>query len=63
MLTDFWIQPGDPHPKAQQPSLAPAANTSSAGYGTALYAVVFIGGLVAFGAYQYLQAQEGKEAA
>ncbi|KAI1211257.1 cytochrome b5 [Annulohypoxylon truncatum] len=55
-------KPGDPQPKAQQPSLAPAANTSSAGYGTALYAVIFIGGLVAFGAYQYLQAQEGKEA-
>ncbi|KAI1141511.1 cytochrome b5 [Hypoxylon sp. FL0543] len=55
-------KPGDPAPKAHQPSLAPAANTSSAGFGTALYAVIFIGGLVAFGAYQYLQAQQGKEA-
>ncbi|KAI2463735.1 cytochrome b5 [Annulohypoxylon bovei var. microspora] len=55
-------KPGDPHPKAQQASLAPQANTSSAGYGTALYAIVFIGGLAAFGAYQYLQAQEATEA-
>ncbi|KAI0176537.1 cytochrome b5 [Hypoxylon sp. FL1284] len=55
-------KPGDPTPKAQQPSLAPAANTSSAGLGTAMYAVVFIGGLLAFGAYQYLQAQQAKEA-
>ncbi|KAL7622087.1 hypothetical protein AAE478_007589 [Parahypoxylon ruwenzoriense] len=55
-------KPGDPHPKAQQSSLAPVANTSQAGMGTALYAIVFIGGLVAFGAYQYLQAQQGKEA-
>lgn len=56
------MQPGDPAPKAQQSSVAPAANTSSAGMGTALYAVIFIGGLAAFGAYQYLQAQQGKEA-
>ncbi|KAI1768607.1 cytochrome b5 [Hypoxylon sp. FL1150] len=55
-------KPGDPSPKAQQSSLAPVANTSSAGMGTALYAVIFIGGLAAFGAYQYLQAQQGKEA-
>ncbi|KAI2610094.1 cytochrome b5 [Hypoxylon fragiforme] len=49
---------GDPHPKAQQSSLAPDANTTSAGMGTALYAVVFVGGLLAFGVYQYLQAQQ-----
>ncbi|XXG95867.1 hypothetical protein Hte_002139 [Hypoxylon texense] len=55
-------KPGDPAPKAQQSSLAPVANTSSAGMGTALYAVVFVGGLLAFGAYQYLQTQQGKEA-
>ena len=52
------LQPGDPEPKAHQPSLAPSANTQSAGLGTMLYAVIFIGGLAAYGAYQYLQAQQ-----
>ncbi|KAH6647964.1 putative cytochrome b5 [Truncatella angustata] len=55
-------QPGDPSPNSTKPSLSPTANTSSAGLGTAAYAVVFIGGLVAFGAYQYLQGQENKQA-
>ncbi|KAI1380400.1 cytochrome b5 [Hypoxylon crocopeplum] len=55
-------KPGDPQPKAQQSSLAPVANTDSAGMGTMLYAVVFIGALVAYGGYQYLQAQQGKDA-
>ncbi|KAI8959323.1 cytochrome b5 [Daldinia sp. FL1419] len=54
--------PGDPSPKAQQSSLAPTANTSSAGLGTALYAIIFIGGILGFGAFQYFQAQQGKEA-
>ncbi|KAI1343134.1 cytochrome b5 [Xylariaceae sp. FL0016] len=54
-------QPGDPAPKANNSSMAPAANTSSAGMGTALYAVVFVGGLVAFGAYQYMQSQQAKQ--
>ncbi|ORY62559.1 cytochrome b5-like heme/steroid binding domain-containing protein [Pseudomassariella vexata] len=51
-------QPGDPEPKASQPSLSPSANTSTAGLGTALYAAVFIGGLAAYGTYQYMQAQK-----
>ncbi|KAI0133655.1 cytochrome b5-like heme/steroid binding domain-containing protein [Xylariales sp. AK1849] len=55
-------QAGDPTPKTSQPSLSPSANTSSAGVGTAAYAVVFIGGLVAFGAYQYIQSQQAKQA-
>ncbi|KAI0009236.1 putative cytochrome b5 [Xylariaceae sp. FL0662B] len=55
-------QPGDPAPKAAAPSLAPAANTSSAGFGTALYAILLIGSAVAFGAYKYLEAQQPQEA-
>jgi cytochrome b involved in lipid metabolism len=55
-------RPGDPKPQSAQPSTAPAANTSSAGMGTALYAVVFIGGLAAYGAYQYMQKQQGNKA-
>ncbi|KAH8666637.1 putative cytochrome b5 [Xylariales sp. PMI_506] len=60
LVGELKRQPGDPTPKASQPSLSPAANTSSAGLGTVAYAVVFIGGLAAFGAYQYLQAQQPK---
>ncbi|KAI2628754.1 cytochrome b5 [Hypoxylon sp. NC1633] len=55
-------KPGDPAPKAQASSLAPVANTSSAGFGTALYGIVLAGALLAFGAYQYLQSQQAKEA-
>ncbi|ETS78035.1 cytochrome b5 [Pestalotiopsis fici W106-1] len=55
-------QPGDPSPTASKPSLSPQANTSSAGLGTVAYAVVFIGGLAAFGAYQYLQSQQEQQA-
>ncbi|OTB09504.1 hypothetical protein M426DRAFT_316047 [Hypoxylon sp. CI-4A] len=55
-------KPGDPAPKSSQPSLAPQANTKSAGLGTAAYAIVLIGGLAAFGAYQYLQSQQASEA-
>lgn len=56
------LQPGDPSPTASKPSLSPTANTDSAGLGTIAYAVVFIGGLAAFGAYQYLQTQQDKQA-
>jgi hypothetical protein len=31
--------------------------------GTMVYAAVFIGGILAFGAYQYLQSQQAKQAA
>lgn len=51
-------QPGDPQPKASQPANPSGANTSSAGMGSMLYAVVLVGGLVAFGAYQYMQSQQ-----
>jgi cytochrome b involved in lipid metabolism len=55
-------RPGDPQPQASQPSSTIQANTSSAGLGTALYAVVFVGGLAAYGAYQYMQSQQGQKA-
>ncbi|KAI1319748.1 cytochrome b5 [Xylariaceae sp. FL0255] len=51
-------QPGDPEPKATSSAVAPAANTSSAGMGTMLYALVFGGGIAAYLAYQYLQQQQ-----
>ncbi|KAL2017174.1 hypothetical protein VTK56DRAFT_2543 [Thermocarpiscus australiensis] len=56
--------PGDPKPKAPVPgAVAPAANTSGAGLGVGLYAIVFVGGLIAYGAYQYLQKQQAAQSA
>jgi len=52
-------QSGDPKPKTPLPgAVAPAANTESAGLGVGLYFVMLIGGLAAFGAYQYMQQQQ-----
>jgi len=56
-------KPGDPTPKAPIPgAVAPAAQTGAAGMGIGLYAIVLIGGLVAFGAYQYMQQQQAQNA-
>ncbi|KAI0102311.1 cytochrome b5 [Nemania sp. FL0031] len=53
-------KPGDPAPKVTASAVSPPADTSGAGLGTALYAFVFVGGLVAYFGYQYLQSQETK---
>lgn len=52
--------PGDPAPKAQaSTSSSSASSSSSAGsFGVGLYAVILIGGAIAYGAYNYLQAQQ-----
>jgi len=46
----------DPKPKSYQPGNIQSAADGSAGIG--LYALVLIGGALAFGAYQYLQSQK-----
>ncbi len=52
-------QPGDPAPKAPMPSgLTAADQQSSGGLGVGLYAVVILGGLIAYGAYTYMQQQQ-----
>ncbi|KAK4134891.1 cytochrome b5 [Trichocladium antarcticum] len=56
--------PGDPKPKTPAPgAVSPQANNESAGLGVGLYAVVLIGGLVAYAAYQYLQQQQAVQGA
>lgn len=63
MLTCL-LQPGDPKPKTPLPgAVAPAANNESAGLGIGLYALLLIGGLVGYGAYQYLQQQQAAQGA
>ncbi|KAJ4393674.1 hypothetical protein N0V93_002889 [Gnomoniopsis smithogilvyi] len=52
-------QAGDPAPKAQRTSVAPAASTGDAtGLGIGVYAFVLVGGAAAYFAYNYLQAQQ-----
>ncbi|KLU92912.1 cytochrome b5 [Magnaporthiopsis poae ATCC 64411] len=64
LVGDLKRQAGDPTPKAQPSgSLAPAAQTSAAGMGIGLYAVILVGGLAAYAAYQYLQQQQAAAAA
>ncbi|EGS19665.1 putative membrane bound hemoprotein [Thermochaetoides thermophila DSM 1495] len=56
--------PGDPKPKSPKPgAVAPAANNATAGIGVGLYAVMLIGGLIAYFAYNYLQQQQAAQSA
>jgi len=51
---------GDPQPKIATPNSTSASSGSSTGLGIGLYAVILLGGAAAFGAYKYMQSQEGK---
>jgi hypothetical protein len=57
-------QEGDPKPKnyGQQPG-ATATATDGASTGVGLYAIILLGGALAFGAYKYLQGQSQQEVA
>ena len=71
-IADERHQPGDPIPKAGLPPPAKAAASGhkttgpglnpggGGGAGASLYIGVLFAGLLAFGAYQYLQAQQEK---
>ncbi|KAJ5380877.1 cytochrome b5 [Penicillium cataractarum] len=52
--------PGDPAPKAHAATSSSSASSSSSSgsFGVGLYAVILIGGAIAYGAYNYLQAQQ-----
>ncbi|OQE29167.1 hypothetical protein PENFLA_c004G03727 [Penicillium flavigenum] len=55
--------PGDPSPKAKPTTSTDSSSSSSAsGFGVGLYAVILIGGAIAYGAYNYLQAQQAQQA-
>ncbi|KAJ6073065.1 hypothetical protein N7467_011150 [Penicillium canescens] len=55
--------PGDPEPQshAAPASSSSTSSSSTAGFGVGLYAVILIGGAVAYGAYNYLQAQQQQQ--
>jgi hypothetical protein len=54
-------QEGDPKPKSYAQSGATASTTDGASTGVGLYAIILIGGALAFGAYKYLQAQSEQQ--
>jgi len=52
---------GDPAPKAiSAPTTSATSSSTASGMGVGLYAIILLGGAAAFGAYKYLQSQEGK---
>ncbi|CAL5870495.1 uncharacterized protein PFLUO_LOCUS4732 [Penicillium psychrofluorescens] len=53
--------PGDPAPRAPAKSAPAAASSSSGGFGVGLYAVILVGGAVAYAAYNYMQAQQSQQ--
>ncbi|KAH6629076.1 cytochrome b5-like heme/steroid binding domain-containing protein [Boeremia exigua] len=54
-------QEGDPKPKSYAHSSATTAAADGASTGVGLYAIILIGGALAFGAYKYLQAQSEQQ--
>lgn len=56
------LQPGDPEPQSKAaPASSSSSSSSTAGFGVGLYAVILIGGAIAYGAYNYLQAQQQQQ--
>lgn len=56
-------QPGDPEPKAN-PSASSASSSSSSsagGFGVGLYGIILVGGAIAYGIYNYLEAQKQQQ--
>ncbi|KAL8834608.1 MAG: hypothetical protein Q9170_003684 [Blastenia crenularia] len=55
---------GDPEPPAEAPTATtsqPSTSSGDAGMGVMFYALVLVGGALAFGAYEYLQAKSASE--
>ena len=57
-LTTRHLQEGDPKPKTYAQGSSSTTTTDGASTGVGLYAVILLGGLLAFGAYKYLQAAQ-----
>ncbi|QRD07310.1 hypothetical protein JI435_124980 [Parastagonospora nodorum SN15] len=56
-------QEGDPKPKSYSAPAASAQTSDGASTGVGLYAIILLGGALAFGAYKYLQGQSQQEVA
>ncbi|KAJ6028608.1 hypothetical protein N7540_004184 [Penicillium herquei] len=54
--------PGDPQPKAAAAASSSSSSSSgSAGFGVGLYGIILIGGAIAYGVYNYLEAQKQQQ--
>ncbi|KAJ5923202.1 cytochrome b5 [Penicillium verhagenii] len=54
--------PGDPAPKAQaSTSSGSSPSSSSGGFGVGLYGFILVGGAIAYGVYNYLEAQKQQQ--
>jgi len=64
LVGDLKRMPGDPEPKSIAQNISSDSSGSgsgNSGLGVGLYAAILVGGVVAFGAYQYLQAQQNAQ--
>ncbi|CAG8978070.1 hypothetical protein HYALB_00000742 [Hymenoscyphus albidus] len=61
LIGDLKRVEGDPKPKVYDAADSPSPSAEPS-MGLGLYAIVLLGGAAAFGAYKYMQAQEGKTA-
>lgn len=57
MHADSKPQAGDPKPKSYAQPGASSTTTDGASTGVGLYAIILLGGALAFGAFKYLQSQ------
>ncbi|KAK1634307.1 cytochrome b5-like heme/steroid binding domain-containing protein [Colletotrichum phormii] len=61
-LGDLKRQLGDPAPKEQVAAASSSSSTESPGFGIGLYAVLLVGGVLAYVAYNYQQQQQQQSA-
>lgn len=61
--TTLTNQANDPPAKPQQTTTTTSSGSEQANMGVGLYAVILIGGALAFAAYQYLQASSTQQKA
>jgi len=53
-------QAGDPEPETITATSSSTTSGNATGMGIGLYTAILLGGAVAFGAYKYMQSQEGR---
>ncbi|KAJ5661955.1 cytochrome b5 [Penicillium maclennaniae] len=53
--------PGDPKPHSHAKSSSSSSSSDAGSFGVGLYALILIGGAIAYGAYNYLQAQQNQQ--
>lgn len=52
------MQEGDPQPKTYAQPASSTAGSDGSSSGVGLYAIILLGGILAFGAYKFLQSKQ-----